>query len=39
MRAARRVALGKQAFDIKIDYAVKQIPELLANASKATTQP
>jgi len=37
---ARRssVALGKQAFDVKIEYAVKQIPELLANASKATTQ-
>src|SRR5207237_792924 len=36
---ARRssVALGKQAFDVKIEYAVKQIPELLANASKATT--
>jgi creatinine amidohydrolase len=37
---ARRssAALGKQAFDIKIDYAVKQIQEFLANPAKATTQ-
>jgi creatinine amidohydrolase len=31
-------ALGKQAFDIKIDYAVKQIQGFLANPAKATTQ-
>ena len=37
---ARRstAALGKQAFDIKIDYAVKQIQGFLANPAKATTQ-
>jgi creatinine amidohydrolase/Fe(II)-dependent formamide hydrolase-like protein len=37
---ARRssVALGKQAFDIKVNYAVKQINGFLANQPKATTQ-
>ena len=37
---ARRstVALGKQAFDIKVDYAVKQITGFLANQPKTTTQ-
>ena len=37
---ARRstVALGKQAFDIKVSYAVKQINGFLANQPKATTQ-
>jgi creatinine amidohydrolase len=37
---ARRssAALGKQAFDIKIDYAVKQIQGFLANQGKATAQ-
>ena len=37
---ARRssVALGKQAFDIKVDYAVKQITGFLANQPKASTQ-
>ncbi len=37
---ARRssIALGKQAFDIKVDYAVKQITGFLANQPKATTQ-
>lgn len=36
---ARRstAALGKQAFDIKIDYAVKQIQGFLANQPKAAT--
>ena len=35
---ARRstAALGKQAFDIKVDYAVKQITGFLANQPKAT---
>ncbi len=35
---ARRstAALGKQAFDIKIDYAVKQIQGFLANAAKSS---
>src|SRR5471032_3263244 len=32
------VALGKQAFNIKVDYAVKQINGFLANQPKATTQ-
>jgi creatinine amidohydrolase len=38
---ARRstVALGKQAFDIKVDYAVKQIQGFLANQPKSTSQP
>jgi len=38
---ARRstAALGKQAFDIKIDYAVKQIQGFLANQGKTTAQP
>lgn len=38
---ARRssVALGKKAFDMKVDYAVRQIPQLLAAPPKATTQP
>jgi len=31
-------ALGKMAFDIKIDYAVKQIQGFLANQPKATAQ-
>ena len=37
---ARRssVALGKQAFDIKVEYAVKQITGFLANQPKTTTQ-
>jgi creatinine amidohydrolase/Fe(II)-dependent formamide hydrolase-like protein len=37
---ARRstAALGKQAFDIKIDYAVKQIQGFLANTAKASAQ-
>jgi len=37
---ARRstAALGKKAFDIKIDYAVKQIQGFLASQPKATTQ-
>jgi len=32
-------ALGKMAFDIKIDYAVKQIQGFLATAGKTTAQP
>jgi creatinine amidohydrolase len=38
---ARRstAALGRQAFDIKIDYAVKQIQGFLASQPKATAQP
>ena len=32
-------ALGKMAFDIKVDYAVKQITGFLANQPKATAQP
>ena len=32
-------ALGKMAFDIKIDYAVKQIQGFLANQGKTTAQP
>src|SRR5471032_463026 len=32
------VALGKMAFNIKVDYAVKQINGFLANQPKATTQ-
>ncbi len=38
---ARRstAALGKMAFDIKIDYAVKQIQGFLANQGKTTAQP
>jgi creatinine amidohydrolase len=32
-------ALGKMAFDIKIDYAVKQIQGFLANQTKTTAQP
>ena len=38
---ARRstAALGKMAFDIKVDYAVKQITGFLANQPKATAQP
>src|SRR6266487_926255 len=38
---ARRstAALGKMAFDIKIEYAVKQIQGFLANQGKATAQP
>ena len=38
---ARRstAALGKMAFDTKIDYAVKQIQGLLANQPKPTAQP
>jgi creatinine amidohydrolase/Fe(II)-dependent formamide hydrolase-like protein len=37
---ARRstAALGKQAFDIKVDYAVKQIQGFLASQPKATSQ-
>jgi creatinine amidohydrolase len=37
---ARRstAALGKQAFDIKIDYAVKQIEGFLANVAKSPAQ-
>ena len=37
---ARRstAALGKQAFDIKVDYAVKQITGFLASQPKTTTQ-
>jgi creatinine amidohydrolase/Fe(II)-dependent formamide hydrolase-like protein len=37
---ARRstAALGKQAFDIKVDYAVKQIQGFLANQPKSTAQ-
>ena len=37
---ARRssVALGKQAFDIKVSYAVKQITGFLAGQPKAATQ-
>jgi len=37
---ARRstAALGKQAFDIKIDYAVKQIQGFLAGAAKSSAQ-
>jgi creatinine amidohydrolase len=31
-------ALGKMAFDIKVDYAVKQIQGFLANQGKATAQ-
>jgi creatinine amidohydrolase len=31
-------ALGKMAFDIKIDYAVKQIQGFLANQGKTTAQ-
>ena len=31
-------ALGKMAFDIKIDYAVKQIQGFLANQTKTTAQ-
>ena len=31
-------ALGKQAFDIKVSYAVKQITGFLANQTKATAQ-
>ena len=30
--------LGKQAFDIKVDYAVKQIQGFLANAAKSSAQ-
>ncbi len=29
-------ALGKMAFDIKVDYATKQIQGFLANAGRAT---
>lgn len=38
---ARRstAALGKMAFDIKVEYAVKQIQGFLANQGKATAQP
>ncbi len=38
---ARRstAALGKMAFDIKVDYAVKQITGFLANQPKTTAQP
>jgi len=38
---ARRstAALGKMAFDMKIDYAVKQIQGFLANTQKTTAQP
>jgi creatinine amidohydrolase len=38
---ARRstAALGKQAFDIKVDYAVKQIQGFLASQPKSTSQP
>jgi creatinine amidohydrolase/Fe(II)-dependent formamide hydrolase-like protein len=38
---ARRstAVLGKMAFDIKIDYAVKEIQGFLANQPKPTTQP
>src|SRR5436190_8065080 len=38
---ARRstAALGKRAFDIKIDYAVKQIQGFLANQGKTSAQP
>src|SRR5436190_5889607 len=38
---ARRstAALGKMAFDIKIDYAVKQIQGFLANQGKTSAQP
>ena len=38
---ARRssVALGKMAFNIKVDYAVKQIQGFLAATPKSTTQP
>jgi hypothetical protein len=38
---ARRssVALGKMAFTIKVDYAVKQIQGFLAATPKSTTQP
>ena len=32
-------ALGKMAFDIKIDYAVKQIQGFLANQTRTTAQP
>jgi len=37
---ARRstAALGKQAFDIKVDYAVKQIQGFLATAAKSSAQ-
>jgi hypothetical protein len=37
---ARRstAALGKQAFDIKIDYAVKQIQGFLASTAKSSAQ-
>jgi len=37
---ARRstVALGKMQFDIKVDYAVKQIQGFLANRPKTTAQ-
>ena len=37
---ARRstAALGKMAFDIKIDYAVKQIQGFLASQTKTTAQ-
>jgi creatinine amidohydrolase/Fe(II)-dependent formamide hydrolase-like protein len=37
---ARRstAALGKQAFDVKVDYAVKQIQGFLANQPKSTAQ-
>ena len=34
MRAARPRRSGKMAFDIKIDYAVKQIQGFLANQGK-----
>jgi creatinine amidohydrolase/Fe(II)-dependent formamide hydrolase-like protein len=38
---ARRstAALGKMAYDIKVDYAVKQIQGFLANQGKTTAQP
>jgi len=38
---ARRstAALGKMAFDIKVDYAVKQIQGFLANQGRTTAQP
>lgn len=37
---ARRssAALGKKAFDMKVDYAVRQIPELLGTPAKTTAQ-
>jgi creatinine amidohydrolase len=39
MGDARRssVALGKRAFDMKVDYAVRQIHELLGDAARTTT--